>query len=69
MDGIMKDAERKCEVAERDYKAGANDCKNGVYDKWYRYNRTDDGAAYDAGWVNENKVVQNEKVTFIPCAC
>jgi len=21
----------------------------GFYDKWYRYNRNDDGAAYDAG--------------------
>ena len=22
----------------------------GVYDKWYRWNRDDDGAAYDYGW-------------------
>ena len=23
----------------------------GFYDKWYRYNRSDDGAAYDTGCV------------------
>lgn len=36
--------------AERDIKAGANDAKAGYYDKWYRWNRSDDGAAYDEGW-------------------
>ena len=30
--------------------AGARDVKAGFYDKWYRHNRVDDGAAYDAGW-------------------
>jgi hypothetical protein len=32
-----------------DFDAGYRDRTAGYYDKWYRYNRTDDGAAYDAG--------------------
>jgi hypothetical protein len=30
---------------------GYRDRLAGFYDKWYRYNREDDGAAYDAGCV------------------
>jgi hypothetical protein len=30
---------------------GYNDRLAGFYDKWYRYNRLDDGAAYDKGCV------------------
>lgn len=30
---------------------GMKDRLAGYYDKWYRYNRADDGAAYDAGCV------------------
>jgi hypothetical protein len=30
---------------------GKKDRLAGYYDKWYRYNRNDDGAAYDAGCV------------------
>lgn len=37
------------ETARKDEQAGYNDRRVGVYDKWYRYNRTDDGAAYDRG--------------------
>ena len=33
-----------------DYDAGVKDAKAGIYDKWYRYHRTDDGAMYDRGW-------------------
>lgn len=33
----------------RDFTVGAKDKAAGYYDKWYRYNRSDDGAAYDAG--------------------
>lgn len=33
----------------RDEKAGYRDRMAGYYDKWYRYNRRDDGAAYDRG--------------------
>ena len=32
-----------------DIEAGQRDGKTGVYDKWYRYNRADDGEAYDIG--------------------
>lgn len=34
-----------------DEQRGYNDRKAGFYDKWYRYNRADDGAAYDRGCV------------------
>ena len=30
---------------------GYNDRKAGYYDKWFRYNRKDDGALYDKGVV------------------
>ena len=33
-----------------DFQAGIADAKAGIYDKWYRYNRKDDGAWYDRGW-------------------
>ena len=33
-----------------DFKAGQREKKAGYYDKWYRYNRKDDGAAYDDGF-------------------
>lgn len=32
-----------------DFIQGKKDRMIGYYDKWYRYNRTDDGASYDAG--------------------
>jgi len=35
-----------------DFEAGKRDRLAGYYDKWYRYNRLDDGAAYDAGCVH-----------------
>ena len=33
-----------------DYDAGVKDAQAGIYDKWYRHHRTDDGAMYDKGW-------------------
>jgi hypothetical protein len=36
----------------KDETQGRKDRKAGFYDKWYRYNRTDDGAAYDRGCVS-----------------
>lgn len=38
-------------IQERDEAQGYRDRIAGYYDKWYRYNRPDDGAAYDAGCV------------------
>lgn len=37
------------ETARKDEKMGYNDRRVGIYDKWYRYNRADEGAAYDRG--------------------
>lgn len=36
-------------TALKDIKAGFSERMVGYYDKWYRYSRTDEGAAYDAG--------------------
>lgn len=55
----------KLAIAEKDYEMGKEDCRRGVYDKWYRYNHKDDGRAYDLGWMEENQVIQNEVVKFI----
>ena len=32
-----------------DYEFGYQDGKAGAYDKWYRYNREDEGKEYDLG--------------------
>lgn len=53
------------DAARKDADAAKRDCKNGIYDKWYRYNRNDDGAAYDKAWMEQNKETQNEKVEFL----
>ncbi len=37
------------ETARKDEKYGYTDRMSGYYDKWYRYHRHDDGAAYDRG--------------------
>lgn len=47
------------------YTAGVNDCKLGIYDKWFRYNASDEGEAYDMGWTEQNKITQNEEVYFV----
>ncbi len=47
-------------TARQDEEQGYKDRKAGFYDKWYRYNRQDDGAAYDRGCVravNEGKCI------------
>ena len=41
-----------------DEERGYKDRLAGFYDKWYRYNRLDDGAAYDVGCV---KAIDSEK--------
>lgn len=62
---IKVEAKEKEIRARKDYKAGIADCQAGQYDKWYRYNREDDGAAYDAGWQEANADIQLEVVRFI----
>lgn len=60
---------QNCELIKHDYQAGLNDCTNGIYDKWYRYNRKDHGYIYDMGWMETNFIVKNDNVEFInePC--
>lgn len=55
---ILKEANEKINQA-------MNDCKNGIYDKWFRYHRNDDGRAYDLGWMFQNETTQNETVKFV----
>ena len=52
----------------RDRKAGYRDRLLGYYDKWYRYNRSDNGAAYDEGQKEAllNPNCSGEMV-IIPC--
>jgi hypothetical protein len=47
-----------------DFNCGKRDKKGGYYDKWYRYNRKDDGAAYDAGFKS---IVFTKPITIIEC--
>ena len=42
-----------------DFKAGQKAKKAGYYDKWYRYNRKDDGSAYDDGFKSVECHKQN----------
>ena len=51
--------------AMKDELTGMADCKAGIFDKWYRYHKKDEGFAYNAGWHNMNNFVKNEKVNFI----
>lgn len=45
--------------------AAVNDCKAGVYDKWYRYHSDMENVIYDAAWQVQNKITKNETVNFI----
>ena len=49
-----------------DFIAGQKDRKSGYYDKWYRYNREDDGAAYDSG-SNSTFCKKKEGIVIIEC--
>lgn len=51
-----------------DYYKGVEDCKHGIYDKWFRYNHPFDGSAYNDGWCAQNAITQNDSVRFIECA-
>lgn len=42
-----------------DKKSGKWDCESGHYDTWYRKNRKDHGAAYDAGWKETAALMGN----------
>ena len=50
-----------------DFILGYKDRMNGYYDKWYRYNRADDGAEYDRGCVQaiDDGAVKTEQFILI----
>lgn len=48
-----------------DFNSGKRDKKAGYYDKWYRYCRKDDGAAYDSGF---NSVETIKPILIIECS-
>lgn len=48
----------------RDFEAGQRDKKAGCYDKWYRWNRNDNGMAYDEGF---NSVYCDGDIYIIEC--
>lgn len=53
---------------EKDKKAGYNDRMSGYYDKWYRYNRSDNGKAYEEGQMAATYNPECEgSMTIIPC--
>ena len=52
----------------KDFEAGKRDRQAGYYDKWYRYNRQDDGAAYDSGVQEALKNTKcKDEVHIIEC--
>lgn len=65
LEQIQIEAEMRKAAANADFISAKRDCQNGVYDKWYRYNRKDEGYAYDLGWMEQNKETQVENVTFL----
>ena len=67
MEQIVKRRRRVFNIARalRDQESARMDCIDGIYDKFYRYNRTDDGQAYDKAWRAQNQITRNETVTFL----
>lgn len=67
LEQIVKRRRRVFNIARalRDQESARMDCIGGIYDKFYRYNRTDDGQAYDKAWRAQNQITRNETVTFL----
>ena len=67
LEQIIKRRRRVFSIARalRDQESARMDCIDGIYDKFYRYNRTDDGQAYDKAWRAQNQITRNETVTFL----
>ena len=55
----------RIEQARHDYNRGMEDCRAGIYEKWYRYNHSDDGRAYDTGWMEQNRETKVENIKFV----
>lgn len=71
-DGILYTKEQldNCyrETAEKDIIHGYEERMTGYYDKWYRYNRCDEGAAYDEGVKYATKDSNcSDYMHIIPC--
>jgi hypothetical protein len=47
-----------------DFNSGKKDKSAGVYDKWFRWNRQDDGDAYDQGFWS---IEFTKPVSIIEC--
>jgi hypothetical protein len=56
----------KTRTAKSDIEQGQCDKKAGYYDKWYRYNRIDDGKAYDKGF-NSVECEKIDGVSIVEC--
>lgn len=67
LEQIIKRRRRVFNIARalRDQESARMDCIDGIYDKFYRYNRSDDGQAYDKAWRAQNQITRNETVTFL----
>ena len=67
LEQIIKRRRRVFNIARalRDQEYARMDCTVGIYDKFYRYNRTDGGQAYDKAWRAQNQITRNETVTFL----
>ena len=67
LEQIIKRRRRVFNIARalRDQEYARMDCIDGIYDKFYGYNRTDDGQAYDKAWRAQNQITRNETVTFL----
>ena len=48
----------------QDFISGQKDKESGYYDKWYRWNRKDDGRAYDMGF---NSIEFTKEIKIIEC--
>lgn len=62
---IKAECEKRILTARDNYSVGRQDCRNGVYDKWYRDHADFNGRAYDAGWHEENKTVRNTRPRIV----
>ena len=50
-----------------DFQRGFDAARCGWYDKWYRYNRGDDGAEYDAGYKAGRRIYPDVEQRVIEC--
>lgn len=49
------------EQSALDYDIGYHDSLSGCYNKWYKQNRTDCGAAYHEGWIQGHRLLNPPK--------